>query len=130
MRVLFCDHLHQSPESGYPGFDYPLGTRRGRALSRPAARLPQNRCGAGGLNLRLARKLADEQLAALVSAYFAIGGVNLAPSVLTKETLLAAREHPEQYQNLAVRIVGYSELYLRLPERMQIEILNRTEYAL
>ena len=67
------------------------------ALLCSAARLPQNRCGAGGLNLRLARKLADEQLAALVSAYFAMGGVNLAPSVLTKETLLAAREHPERY---------------------------------
>ena len=35
MQVLFCDHLHQSPESGYPGFDYSPGTRRGRALSRP-----------------------------------------------------------------------------------------------
>ena len=43
MRVLFCDHLHQSPESGYPGFDYPLGTRRGRALSRPANRLSDSR---------------------------------------------------------------------------------------
>lgn len=109
---------------------YGCDVKGATALLCSAAKLPQNRCGAGGLNLRLARKLADEQLAALVSAYFAMGGVNLAPSVLTKETLLAAREHPEQYQNLAVRIVGYSELYLRLPERMQIEILNRTEYAL
>ena len=82
------------------------------------------------MNTSIPNNPTDEQLAALVSAYFAMGGVNLAPSVLTKETLLAAREHPEQYQNLAVRIVGYSELYLRLPERMQIEILNRTEYAL
>lgn len=109
---------------------YGCDVKGATALLCSAAKLPQNRCGAGGLNLRLARKLADEQFAALVSAYFAMGGVNLAPSVLTKETLLAAREHPEQYQNLAVRIVGYSELYLRLPERMQIEILNRTEYAL
>ena len=109
---------------------YGCDVKGATALLCSAAKLPQNRCGAGGLNLRLARKLADEQLAAQVSAYFAMGGVNLAPSVLTKETLLAAREHPEQYQNLAVRIVGYSELYLRLPERMQIEILNRTEYAL
>lgn len=109
---------------------YGCDVKGATALLCSAAKLPQNRCGAGGLNLRLARKLADEQLAALVSAYFAMSGVNLAPSVLTKETLLAAREHPEQYQNLAVRIVGYSELYLRLPERMQIEILNRTEYAL
>ena len=35
MRVLFCDHLHQSPESGYTGFDYPPGTRRGRDRARP-----------------------------------------------------------------------------------------------
>ena len=130
--------LGATPDSRLAGEDvsenqspvYGCDVKGATALLCSAAKLPQNRCGAGGLNLRLARKLADEQLAALVSAYFAMGGVNLAPSVLTKETLLAAREHPEQYQNLAVRIVGYSELYLRLPERMQIEILNRTEYAL
>lgn len=100
------------------------------ALLHSVSSLPQEYCGAGGLNLRLSRPLPDDQLAGLVSAYFGMGGVNLAPNVLSRETLLAAREHPEQYRNLAVRIVGYSEIYLRLPERMQIELLNRTELAL
>ena len=109
---------------------YGCDTAGATALLRSVASLPQSLCGAGGLNLRLARPLPDEQLAALVSAYFSMGGVNVAPNVLSRETLLAAREHPEQYQSLAVRIVGYSELYLRLPERMQLEILNRTEQSL
>ncbi len=61
--------------------------------------------------------------------FFKRGGVNVAPNVLSRETLLAAREHPEQYKNLCVRIVGYSEVYLRLPENMQLEILNRTEMS-
>ena len=100
------------------------------AVLHSAASLPQYLCGAGGLNLRLSRALPAEQLAGLVSAYFAMGGVNIAPNVLNKETLLAAREHPDQYRNLAVRIVGYSEIYLRLPEHMQLEILERTELSL
>lgn len=100
------------------------------AVLHSAASLPQHLCGAGGLNLRLSRALPAEQLAGLVSAYFDMGGVNLAPNVLNKETLLAAREHPDQYRNLAVRIVGYSEIYLRLPEHMQLEILERTELSL
>ena len=95
-----------------------------------SASLPQHLCGAGGLNLRFARPLPAEQLAGLVSAYFAMGGVNIAPNVLNKETLLAARANPDQYRNLAVRIVGYSEIYLRLPENMQLEILERTELSL
>ena len=109
---------------------YGCDTTGATALLRSVASLPQSLCGAGGLNLRLARPLADDQLAALVSAFFSMGGVNVAPNVLSCETLLAAREHPEQYQSLAVRIVGYSELYLRLPEHMQQEILNRTEQSL
>ena len=100
------------------------------AVLHSAAALPQHLCGAGGLNLRLSRALPAEQLAGLVSAYFDMGGVNVAPNVLNKETLLAAREHPDQYRNLAVRIVGYSEIYLRLPEHMQLEILERTELSL
>lgn len=105
--------------------------RRGpTALLHSVAALPQGLCGAGGLNLRLAKKVDDRLLAALIQTYFSTGGVNIAPTVLSKETLLAARENPKQYRSLSVRIVGYSELYLRLPESMQLEILNRTEIAL
>ena len=93
------------------------------------SKLPLCLCGAGGLNLRLAKAVDDALLAALVQTFFELGGINLAPSVLSRQTLLEARAHPEQYRNLCVRIVGYSEVYLRLPEELQLELLQRTELA-
>lgn len=99
------------------------------ALLLSVSKLPLCLCGAGGLNLRLAKAVDDALLAALVQTFFELGGINLAPSVLSRQTLLEARAHPEQYRNLCVRIVGYSEVYLRLPEELQLELLQRTELA-
>jgi len=97
------------------------------ALLRSAASLPQRLCGAGGLNVRFARKLDAALLEGLLDAYFAMGGINLAINIVSRETLLAARERPEQFGGLLVRVVGYSDVFLNLPESFQLEILNRTE---
>jgi len=51
-------------------------------------------------------------------------------NVVDKETLLAARDHPEQYRDLVVRIGGYSDYFVGLSEEMQAEIILRTEHAL
>jgi formate C-acetyltransferase len=109
---------------------YGRDTQGVTALLHSASALPQGLCGAGGLNVRFAKKLENRLLSGLVDAYFAMGGVNIAPSVVSRETLLAAREHPEQYGSLCVRIVGYSEVFLRLPESMQNELIERTELAM
>lgn len=99
------------------------------ALMHSVSRLPQNRIGCGGLNVRLEKRLDDELIVGLTDAFFGLGCVNLCLDVMDRATLLAARAHPEQYQTLCVRIVGYSEVFVRLPDFMQKELIDRTTLA-
>ena len=48
-------------------------------------------------------------------------------NVVDRETLLDAQRHPEQYENLIVRVAGYSDYFNNLDKALQDEILNRTE---
>ena len=50
--------------------------------------------------------------------------------MVDRETLLAAREHPEGYRDLVVRIGGYSDYFVGLSAEMQEEIILRTEHEM
>jgi formate C-acetyltransferase len=45
-----------------------------------------------------------------------------------KETLLAAQEHPEEYNSLLVRVAAYSAYFTRLSHRLQDEVIRRHEF--
>ena len=49
-------------------------------------------------------------------------------NVLNQETLLKARENPEQYRNLLVRIAGYSAYFTELTKDLQDDIIARTNH--
>ena len=99
------------------------------ALLTSLGSLPMEKTGCGGLNVRLEKKLPEELLAALVETYFEMGGVNIAVDVIDRATLEDALAHPDRHQTLCVRIVGYSEIFVRLPEYMQKEIIERTPFS-
>ncbi len=44
-------------------------------------------------------------------------------------TLEEARRHPEQYEDLVVRVSGFSAYYTRLPAEIQQDIINRRAHA-
>lgn len=50
--------------------------------------------------------------------------------IYNKEVLLKAREHPEDYKNLIVRVAGYSAYFVELSPSMQGEIIARTEHEM
>ncbi len=50
-------------------------------------------------------------------------------NVLRKEDLLAAKEHPEQYRSLTVRVAGYTAYFTELAGELQNEIIARTSYT-
>lgn len=50
-------------------------------------------------------------------------------NVLRKEDLMAARDHPEQYKGLTVRVAGYTAYFTELAGDLQEEIIARTSYA-
>ncbi|MFW9870445.1 MAG: trans-4-hydroxy-L-proline dehydratase [Candidatus Thorarchaeota archaeon] len=68
------------------------------------------------------RKLGD-----LVRTYFKLGGHHIQFNVIKAETLRNAQAHPENYQNLIVRVAGYSDYFVNIGKDLQNEILARTE---
>lgn len=65
----------------------------------------------------------------LVTTFMQLGGQELQINVVDAGTLVAAMEHPEEYQDLVVRVAGYSAYFTRLRADIQREILSRTEQA-
>lgn len=64
---------------------------------------------------------------ALVRGFFYQKGMHVQYNVVSKETLLDAQAHPENYRNLVVRVAGYSALFTTLSRSLQDDIINRTE---
>ncbi|RLC98587.1 MAG: formate C-acetyltransferase/glycerol dehydratase family glycyl radical enzyme, partial [Chloroflexi bacterium] len=92
-------------------------------------------CKTGGtlLNQKLNPSLVDtpaglRKLAQLVRGYFKLGGHHVQFNVVDRATLQAARETPEAYRDLIVRVAGYSDYFCDLSDALQLEIISRTEH--
>lgn len=48
---------------------------------------------------------------------------------INKQTLIDAKAHPENYPTLMVRVAGYSVYWTDIAERVQDDIINRTEHT-
>jgi formate C-acetyltransferase len=68
-----------------------------------------------------------KKLLALIRTYFKKGGQEIQINATSREVLLDAMEHPENYQNLVVRVSGFSAFYVTLDKAVQLDILNRTQ---
>lgn len=49
-------------------------------------------------------------------------------NVVGRDTLKEAQADPEKYENLVVRVAGYSAFFVELNEKIQNDIINRTEH--
>jgi formate C-acetyltransferase len=67
------------------------------------------------------------KLLALIRTYFKKGGQEIQINATSREVLLDAMAHPEKYQNLVVRVSGFSAFYVTLDRDVQLDILNRTQ---
>ena len=72
----------------------------------------------------------QESALALIKAYFAGGGQQMSINVLDSAELLDAMEHPENHQNLVVRVGGYSDIFVNLPIGLRQNIISRTMHSL
>ena len=50
-------------------------------------------------------------------------------NVITEETLRNAQAHPDQFQNLAVRVSGFSQRFCLLDKNIQDHIIARTKHV-
>ncbi|MBO5454267.1 MAG: hypothetical protein J6A69_09960 [Clostridia bacterium] len=98
------------------------------ALLKSVSKLPFHRTAGGGLNLTFSKKVSSDVLKALILSYFNMGGLHVGISVIDREKLQDAMKNPDKYKSLTVRLYGFSEYFVSLPEWQQIAVLNRTEY--
>ncbi len=146
---FFCWIMHErlgaqtaaTPDGRKAGF--PLGDGSGPAQGRerngPTAAIlsttkwdHQSHIGGIALNLKFTspsdREGFNKNLVDLIDTYILRGGFEIQVNVVDREKLLDAQQHPEQYQDLVVRIGGYSDYFVRLSPEMQAEVILRTNH--
>ena len=60
--------------------------------------------------------------------YFENGGKHVQFNVVSREMLLEAQRDPVAHKDLIVRVAGYSAYFVQLNERVQADIIQRTEH--
>ena len=65
----------------------------------------------------------------LLDGYFAANPQHIQFMVADRETPIDAREKPEEYQDLLVRVSGFSSQFVTLSPAFQNELINRTEQS-
>lgn len=89
-------------------------------------------CGSTVTNIMLDEQLIKnddsfERTVDLFLTYFQNGGVHFQLTYVSKDDLICAKENPESYQNLRVRVSGFSDYFVKLNEALQDDIIARTE---
>ncbi|MEC5344631.1 formate C-acetyltransferase/glycerol dehydratase family glycyl radical enzyme [Brenneria populi] len=71
------------------------------------------------------------KLMALLRTFFeAHKGWHIQYNIVSRETLIEAKKHPDQYRDLVVRVAGYSAFFTALSPDTQDDIIARTEHTL
>ncbi len=88
-------------------------------------------CGATVTNVMLDEAIVRddanfEKTVDLFETYFKNGGVHFQLSYVSREELLKAKETPEKYGHLRVRVSGFSDYFVRLNGDLQNDIIERT----
>jgi formate C-acetyltransferase len=101
-----------------------------------ASKLPHYKLGNGDqTNIRFSPKTVagddgTEHLQQLFNTYFNMGGMQVQFNVVSTDELHEAQARPEDFENLIVRIAGFSTFFVEMPKFMQDDFITRTEHAL
>ncbi|GLR10286.1 formate C-acetyltransferase/glycerol dehydratase family glycyl radical enzyme [Mixta theicola] len=72
-----------------------------------------------------------QKLMALLRTFFEDHqGWHIQYNIVSRETLIEAKKHPDQYRDLVVRVAGYSAFFTALSPDAQDDIIARTEHSL
>lgn len=148
---VFCWEMHMrfgldtgaTPDGRVAGF--PLGDGsgpcQGREMNGPTASILSSTkwahhelIGGVAVNMKFSKKSLGQSsvdtMVSLVKTYMMRGGFEIQINVLDGETLKKAKETPELYRDLVVRVGGYSDYFTRLTPQMQDEVILRTEHKI
>lgn len=101
------------------------------AVLQSALKLPQDRFSSFLLNQKLHPSLLKNEddwmkLASTIKVYMKNGGKHIQFNVIDRKTMLRAQEHPDDYENLMVRVAGYSAYFVILSRAIQDQLIDRT----
>jgi formate C-acetyltransferase len=103
------------------------------AYVKSVAKMPwvKLRCG-GAINSRFdANSVKGDDATAkvrnLITTYFKLGGIQYHFTVADSEVMREAQKHPEDYQDLIVRIAGFSAYFTHMSKADQDDYINRFE---
>lgn len=138
----FGEHTKATPDGRYRGdmLKFGLGQSEGRdreglsALLNSIAKVDPNGIGCGSTvtNITLDEQLIKnddnfEKTVDLLLTYFQNGGVHFQLTYVSKDDLMCAKETPDEYKHLRVRVTGFSDYFVKLNEAIQDDIIARTE---
>lgn len=90
--------------------------------------------GAYALNIKYSPLECTEEnidrFGSVVEAYMKNGGQQVQFNIHDYKTLIEARDNPEKYPNLLVRVSGYSAYFKSLNRGMKDELITRSQYNL
>ena len=146
----FCWVMHQrlgaecgaTPDGRRAGFPFAdgAGPAQGREKFGPTAAINSvtswnhsSLIGGSAFNMKFNKSLlnspeAVNKLKQLIIVFLKQGGFETQINVVNNSTLKDALIHPDQYDDLVVRIGGYTDYFTRLSPEMQQEVIQRTEY--
>ena len=101
------------------------------AVLRSEAKIDHVRTGGTLLNQKFTPSLLQDDaglksLVQLVRSYFQMDGHHIQFNVVDANDLRKAKQNPEKYRDLIVRVAGYSDYFCNLSESLQDEIIART----
>jgi pyruvate-formate lyase len=82
-------------------------------------------------NMKFSKEMFTSQrpkLEALLKTYWQNGGAQAMITVIGREDLENAMKFPEKYQNLIVRVGGFSARFVELDKNVQAELMSRMIY--
>ena len=100
-----------------------------------ASKLPHYKLGnCDMLNIRFSPSTVrgvdgTKKLSDLIAAYFEEGGMQVQFNVVSTDTLYRAQEKPEDYEDLIVRIAGFSVYFVEIGKALQDDFITRTEHS-
>jgi formate C-acetyltransferase len=102
------------------------------AVLRSIGKLDHEKTGGTLLNQRLSPDLFESnevkiKFGQLIRAYFKMGSHHIQFNVVSTNLLQKAQNNPIGFQDLMVRVAGYSDYFVNLPKGLQDEIISRTE---
>ena len=103
------------------------------AVIKSAAKIDHIKTGGSLLNQKFSPSFFDDEegiskFTSLIRSYFKMDGHHIQFNVVNAETLKEAQKQPEKYEDLIVRVAGYSDYFNDLGEDLQNEIIKRTEH--